>query len=111
MDFAWITFSFEVLTTISAVIATFYAQQFTGKNVVFFGRGRYLIIVGLWLEVTHFLLDAIDTLLYMKHEFLLYTIVDTTETTLSSIGAIVLSIGLVSFSHSLLRLWESRQLI
>ena len=107
--FSLVTLIFEILETIIATIITIFAWQLLKKHQSFVKRKQHQLLLGLVFLVIHFFLDGVDTIVYEYEEppRLLYTIIDTTETILEIIGAILLTIGLVSFGNYLMKEWES----
>ncbi len=106
--FTLTTFIFELLAGLVASISGWYAYNIARTYRIFTAKGWRQILAGMMLIILHFVLDAMDTIIYEVETKprTVYRLIDNLEAVLLLIGIILVLIGITRFSFYLKELWK-----
>ncbi len=103
-----VTLLVELLEAFVCLLSLVLSYQLMKKYPHYASKGYLLMLSGLILLFLHFIIDAIDTILY-DNETLpksYYIILDNSEALLAVFGSLFLTIGLYIVTRQLMNLWS-----
>ena len=111
--FTLTTLFFEILAGLVASVSGWYAYNVARTYRIFTAKGWKEILAGMMFIILHFLLDAVDTIIYEveRKPKTVYRLIDNMEAMSFLIGVLLVLIGITRFSFYLKELWNDPNVV